>query len=129
MNKVMKISKKKNNFEEFLKNLSVKYDINKIIAEFSGSGDSGEINDYTYLKNTDQIDIDITEEEQSTIEEFFDSYLSSTNYDWYNDDGGFGDVTLNLITGEITCDMNINFTDSDNYQLSDEGDFIKNYKL
>jgi hypothetical protein len=132
MKSPLKLTKTKNTLLEFLTSLKIKYGINYIHAEFSGGGDSGEIHEIYGMKDKDGNITDCTKfspEEQGTVMEVFDKYLEETNYDWYNNDGGSGDITLNIETGAIECNMSINIMSSEDHFLEDEGEFIKKYTL
>lgn len=130
--KPLTLTKTKNNFQEFLKGLQGKYNIKFLYAEFSGSGDSGEIHElYGTLHEDHTIgtSLELSDDDRETALSFFDNYLESTGYDWYNNDGGFGNIILNLETGEIKCEMNVNVMTSEEYQLEDAGDYVKNYEI
>lgn len=131
MSMTLKMKKTKNNFQEFLKGLQGKYNIKFLYCEFSGSGDSGEIHDVVGHVTEDAYGegIKLQDDDGNTVTSFFDDYLEKTGYDWYNNDGGYGNITLNLETGEIKCDMNINIMTSEEYQLEDDGTLVKNYEI
>jgi len=58
-------------------------------VDFSGSGDSG--------------NMDLCIPEDSRVYTVFEYALNSfVHFDWYNDDGGQGDMTWNITTDEIT---------------------------
>lgn len=71
--------------------------VKKIIFEFSGSGDSGDIADRTYYSSlTEDLYIDqnkINSKIQNFIEEEVSNILSDIE-DWYNNDGGGGHITI-----------------------------------
>jgi len=87
--------------------------INKLEINFSGSGDSGDIDDIIYY--------DINGKHHYSSEMVQDSYINDQEYtllqndcyefideaiegaDWYNNDGGFGDITIDLDT--MTADV------------------------
>lgn len=54
---------------------------------------------------------------EDVIEDAAYELLSSTGFDWINNDGGYG--TLTILPGEdsITCDMNQRVSTSENHQL------------
>lgn len=122
--KLLNLKIEKKSFKEYLDALAFTYGITTIVAEFAGSGDSGEIESITgdFKDET----IGFTVEEEAELTTFFDNYLAQTEYDWYNNDGGYGDVTLNLKTYVVTCDMNVNYVESNSYQLIDE-EIVGNY--
>jgi hypothetical protein len=82
--------------------------INKIEITFSGSGDSGDIDDLIYYDITDKYYYSrdmvknsyMTDEEYNLLQndcyEFIDDAIEGA--DWYNNEGGFGNITLDLDT-------------------------------
>lgn len=124
---VLKINKKKKDFLEFLEALKNKYTINEVTVDFDGSGDSGEIEDPTATNKKGE-EIEFTDEERNTLIEFFDQYLEATGYDWYNNDGGYGTMTLNLNTGDITGELSERYTETREYSL-DSDEFTKKYEI
>ena len=47
-------------------------------------------------------------------EQICDDYLETTDVDWYNDDGGFGEMTIDFIEEEISMEVYVRYTDSTN---------------
>ena len=79
--------------------------IEMIQIDFAGSGDSGNIDDKTYYDADNMIVKDITDEQDSLMEDIADHILSSHyQYDWYNNDGGGGKLTINLKEKSWTID-------------------------
>lgn len=71
-------------------------DSKTITKEFSGGGDSGDW------------DCDFTEEE-TELSHFFHYILNNHVYfDWYNNDGGGGDITWDLVEDVITINGYVN---------------------
>lgn len=77
-----------------------------IHMEFSGGGDSGDIN-YIDLRDSTETSIEIDESQRNSIMhpsedgflyKFLDQHVTC---DWVNNDGGGGEVTFNLETGEV----------------------------
>lgn len=55
---------------------------------FSGYGDSGDLEPSGYPEN---------------VQDFFYSVLDTlVDYDWYNNDGGYGDITWDVMTDTLT---------------------------
>lgn len=126
----LKLSKKKHTFKEFLETLAAKYNINYIYASFSGGGDSGEIEEVIgKLTKESDILVEFDSTESETLTNFIDRYLESTGYDWYNNDGGSGDIWVEISTGKIECEMSINYMTSDEYSLEDEGDYVNDFEI
>jgi len=64
-------------------------------VDFSGSGDSG--------------NMDLCIPEDSRVDTVFEYALNSfVHFDWYNNDGGQGDMTWNITTDEITISGSYN---------------------
>lgn len=73
--------------------------VNKISIEYDGSGDSGSIESVEYLDaNEDSIDLDnIPDNYQRAIREAGYTILQDLyDTDWYNNEGGFGTLVINL---------------------------------
>jgi hypothetical protein len=122
-----------NNWPEIFKQMHLK----KVVVYFDGSGDSGQVEsiDPTWDPLINYIDKklnlkDCIPDSTTTLEEFIDKYaykaLDATNTDWYNNDGGFGEITFDVDTGEVTVDMNVRISTSHNTQYVFEGDIFKN---
>ena len=54
----------------------------------------------------------VPEDLDTAIEELTDDYLAETNVDWYNNDGGFGDLTIDVDEGTVALEVSIRFTES-----------------
>ena len=126
--------------------------IYNIRIEFDGSGDSGSINDvYFFDRNNEQINVEeerymwaepvsifkngqwqveTTPEKLELIEDVFKSItsvaLDETQLDWYNNDGGYGEFTIDLATSppEIKLEVNIRTTqiDENTFRYGVDGD-------
>jgi hypothetical protein len=79
-------------FVSSLKNMG----ITELVAEYDGSGDSGSI-ETVYCEDEDGNIISIESEVESKVEEMLYEVLSNNySYDWYNNDGGYGRVIIDL---------------------------------
>ncbi len=79
-------------FVSSLKNMG----ITELIAEYDGSGDSGSI-ETVYGKDKEGEIIYLDTDVESKAEEMLYEVLSNNyEYDWYNNDGGYGSVTIDL---------------------------------
>ena len=80
--------------------------ITSINAEFSGGGDDGSINSPVFTGGpiqelADKAGLSVTcfeTDAKNMVEAFISSHV---NFDWYNNEGGGGDVTINVETGEV----------------------------
>jgi hypothetical protein len=79
-------------FISSLKNLG----ITELVGEYDGSGDSGSIEN-VYCEDDDSNTIDVDDVILSKVEEMLYNVLSDNyDYDWYNNDGGYGTVRINI---------------------------------
>jgi len=99
-----------------LKLLSKIHDIKTIIIYFDGSGDSGSINDFhclptlkagfvTYNELTDYKKdeiVSVSEDVGGRIKEMGYSILEKCGFDWYNNEGGYGDINIKYEHGKAT---------------------------
>ncbi len=101
--------------------------INKIEITFSGSGDSGDIDDLIYYDITDKYYYSrdmvknsyMTDEEYNLLQndcyEFIDDAIEGA--DWYNNEGGFGNITIDLDT--MTADVEYSQRTVEEYSWED----------
>jgi hypothetical protein len=77
-----------------------------IRVEFSGGGDSGDINDY-FLEDSDHADIKfatnfpVAPDRDDFLHSFINTHVPC---DWVNNDGGGGQLSFDLETGEVEVD-------------------------
>jgi len=74
-------------------------------VHYSGGADSGEI-DYASLERLDQYKINDEDPEPDLLEnphakKLIDSIISDIGYDWWNNDGGTGDVQIDISKGKV----------------------------
>jgi hypothetical protein len=79
-------------FVSSLKNMG----ITELVGEYDGSGDSGSI-ETIYCEDEDGNTISIESDVESKVEEMLYEVLSNNyDYDWYNNEGGYGTVRINI---------------------------------
>jgi hypothetical protein len=81
--------------------------VSKIIVEYSGSGDSGDID---YIEFTDINDYrvnDIDDKIASYVSDYIEPQLHKFS-DWWNNDGGGGVLIIKVPSGEWKADHYIN---------------------
>ena len=97
--------------------------VTKIIVNFEGSGDSGEIQDIRFepekIVSSDALCPGKTESYYHIVEAVMYEYLNDKP-DWYNNDGGHGRIQLNLMTRTLTCDLSIRQTHFDEYNYTNK---------
>lgn len=82
-----------------------------VFAEFSGSGDSGAIDNIDYHVSDCTINNIFAVENaelHSDVDDYCYTLLQAGDIeDWYNNDGGHGTLSINTKTGEYEIDVNI----------------------
>lgn len=107
----------------------------RVSVSFDGSGDSGSIHDVsfepewgndrplvtmlkemrvydkdqqTWMRATQEEDMPLTE----AIAELTYDYLDESGVDWYNNDGGYGDLVIDVRAGTVALTVNQRYTES-----------------
>jgi hypothetical protein len=85
--------------------LANKCGVTRAEIDFSGSGDSGEVNDSVLYRGDEYVkdhhDEDVGKLD-SLLNAYFHEHLSDRiGWDWYNNEGGGGQVTIHFTTGQI----------------------------
>lgn len=91
--------------------------ITSIHVEYEGSGDSGSIDGISYYKGEDEHninDLDISDEMHEKLINLCYPMLDNIE-DWYNNDGGYGTVTIDLDTLHYDIANNIRYTNYETY--------------
>jgi len=92
--------------------------ITKITVTYEGSGDSGSIEDCLYYDAEDdeyyRAQIGITDEQHDSIINLVYPMLDDIE-DWYNNDGGYGTVTIHLNDFTYSIENNIRVTEIETY--------------
>ncbi len=101
--------------------------VERVVVEYSGSGDSGGIDSIGYVKKQDP-DVYVFSTSRNgdlnvkyEVEEFIEIqvYAQLEEYeDWYNNDGGSGSMTIEIPSGEFICDHSINIINTQNYEYT-----------
>ena len=98
--------------------------VKHIIIEYSGSGDSGAIDGIAFSKIARQSSTDSDEDycpKEMVNRDVYDiidkrAYnLLDDIEDWYNNDGGYGKIIIQVPSGEYTIENNINIMDVETY--------------
>ena len=71
---------------------------------YSGCGDSGEVNDVYADTNSDDNKIHIFNYKDNEYEEMSEIAYDILTYDWYNNEGGGGSITIDLFHKEVEVD-------------------------
>lgn len=91
-----------------------------ITIDFDGAGDSGEISNVDFLDENNRAyhSDDITDEDYQNVEEVFYCLFDNMLGDWYNNEGGYGSVTIELDGGNYSIDANYRTVETENYEGS-----------
>lgn len=108
--------------------------VERVAVQFDGSGDSGSIdsihyepeidsriievqvyrvarefiqNEWRYTRNIERVNL------HDAIQEITDDYLEETGVDWYNNEGGFGDLIIDVIEGTVAIEVNVRTAESE----------------
>jgi len=125
--------------------------VTHVQVDFSGGGDSGEI-DNAYAKDAQSKDVDVSKELMvwpttesyeedgkwhqrlvdkevlviDILRDMTEQWLEDTGHDWYNNDGGQGDMTIDFTKSppEFNLNVGVNYTRTDDYgySLDDENE-------
>lgn len=111
--------------------------VEHVTVTFSGSGDSGAI-DWAYFTPDQPEEFKQTRVEQLNTNRFYEddrwrtalvsenmtiedalhnitlNYLEETNVNWYDNDGGYGDLVIDVAARSVSLDINVNYTESTN---------------
>jgi hypothetical protein len=85
----------------------------KIQVDYSGGGDSGSIEDISFL-NKDGNDVSVNSEIKQLIEDLSYKKLNEIE-DWWNNDGGWGMIVIDVPSCEYTIENHIRITDYEVY--------------
>jgi hypothetical protein len=112
------------------------HDVRYVTVSFDGCGDSGSIQEIAYDPQevaatvstvtvayqavTTQWDEGqwrrVRQQVHSSMNEAIErltyDYLEETDVDWYNDDGGFGELVIDVEGGTVSLDVNVRYTES-----------------
>ena len=110
--------------------------IEAVTVSFNGEGDSGSIDDISYAPREHGDEIKSVPVEhfgtstffdegqwrrqaglrQSTLNEALDEltydYLEETGVDWYNNDGGYGELVIDVQAGTVSLNVQVRYTNT-----------------
>jgi hypothetical protein len=111
--------------------------IETVLVTFSGSGDSGAV-DWVYFKPDQPNEFSRAQVPQLRMNSFFedgrwskavvpetmtlrealtnitDDYLEEAGVNWYDNDGGYGELEIDVAARSVSLDINVNYTESTN---------------
>lgn len=98
--------------------------VDKVEVNYSGSGDSGDIDTITYYNKAGEV-VEIEGEYEEVHNKLQDYALTLLNdiEDWWNNDGGYGVLNMFISQNTYSIENHIYFTETEDYHH--EGDLIK----
>lgn len=126
------------------------YDVATVYVGFDGCGDSGSIHTVRYDPDDfdgNAIEVDVVtitsrheaggwvsnrevsrQSVDKAVEELTYDYLEETDVDWYNNDGGYGELEIDVEEGSVSLEVNVNYTDS-NTEFNEQRDIESGEEL
>ena len=92
--------------------------VTKIIVSYEGSGDSGSIDGINYYKGEDSFsysDLDISYDMDDKLQNLCYPMLDDIE-DWYNNDGGYGTITIDLDKLHYDIANHVRYTNYEKYE-------------
>ena len=98
--------------------------VDRVAIQYSGSGDSGDIDDVTYYNKAGEV-VEIEEKYEEVHEKVKDYALIILNdiEDWWNNEGGYGVLNMFISQNTYSIENHIYITETEDYHH--EGDLIK----
>ena len=93
-----------------------KYGVDMIKLNYSGGGDSGQIDDIEYRDSCGKVMIIEDNPLNGYLEDFVNDKVLDDVEDWYNNSGGYGEVIIDVKTGDITVNNTIYIQDTEDYE-------------
>jgi hypothetical protein len=96
-----------------------KMGVKTVDVAFSGSGDEGFVNEVIY---SPAIPKEMAANfPESTFQDLLYDYLDPAKVgDWVNNEGGFGEIQIDVATGKVTGSISFNFTDCNTEPFNDQ---------
>jgi hypothetical protein len=100
------------------------FGVQMVYVGFDGSGDDGAIDSAYYIPSEtstianqtlgDLGDASIlaTKTVQAVLDDLTYEYLEHTDIDWYNNDGGYGELQIDVRAGTVSMEVNVRYTES-----------------
>ena len=98
-------------------------DVTKVEINYNGGGDDGCIDDFTaYTLNnkgqeTYNRDIDLNSFEETFVDYIYELLSKTIEWDWVNNDGGYGTLIINMEEESISINHNQRFTEEFVYDI------------
>lgn len=95
--------------------------ITKIQVDYSGGGDSGQIDDITFMGKDDK-SLEVPSDTKDQVEKYA-YYLLEDVEDWYNNEGGWGQINIDVINNTYHIENNIRTVEYESYIHDGEIEF------
>ena len=95
-------------------------------ASFDGCGDSGAVESVLFYDKDGTV-FELEKDRQdlpSLVDQFTYDYLDTNDIDWYNNDGGYGELAINANTGKATLNVSTRYTETNDYvfEMTEKGE-------
>lgn len=80
------------------------YKVKTAQAHYDGSGDSGEVEEVTFLDDAGADVPNVPKELNEAVDAMACNYLNEKGIDWYNNDGGYGDFYIDVDDAKVRLD-------------------------
>lgn len=114
-------------FTNILFNLAAQ-GVKNIIIRYSGSGDSGQLDEMIAIKRDDSTEYELENSLKTRIENYVFSNLIDRLPDWYNNEGGGGELVIEVADASYSCDHYVNIEQDENYEDDGDDDYEPEYE-
>lgn len=92
----------------------------KLVIDYDGQGDSGQVEDVTAFDIHNK-KVEIPDKFADEVKEFAYDKLNDAPFDWCNNEGGYGQLTIFMLTGKIMCESHqrIEITEDAEFDCTD----------
>ena len=95
-------------------------------ANFDGCGDSGAVESVLFYDKDGTV-FELEKDRQdlpSLVDQFTYDYLDANDIDWYNNDGGYGELSIAANTGKATLNVSTRYTETNDYvfEMTEKGE-------
>lgn len=88
--------------------------VDKITVEYSGGGDSGAIDNILFYDKGEEVSYSIEDDVREQIKDLCYPMLDGIE-DWYNNEGGYGHIDIDLKSFVFSIENNIYIRDKEQY--------------
>lgn len=94
--------------------------ISCIAVTFDGGGDSGMIEKAEYTSAKGDWACNVSARVDDLVNEAVENYIDSTDVDWFNNEGGYGEFTIDIDEAVYSCDIVVRYSEANNAFYEEE---------